>query len=102
MADNETRPEPLNDTSPPDDRANAPAWITFVLGGAILCVAGIGFIAVYGVPGVGPANQQQIANAPPAAAPAPTSGNATPGNATPGNTSQPETTGSGAPATPKQ
>jgi hypothetical protein len=51
MPDNETLPEPQGDTNPPDHRANAPAWITFVLGAVILLVAGIGFVAVYGVPG---------------------------------------------------
>jgi len=32
--------EPRVDENPPDHSANAPAWITFVLGGAILLVAG--------------------------------------------------------------
>ena len=96
MADNETLPESQNDASPPDRRAYVPGWIAFALGGALLFVAGIGFVAVYGVPGVGPSNQQQVAGAPPSAT-APASGAPAPGNA-----GQPETTGSGTPAAPIQ
>ncbi len=90
-------PEHQLEANPPDDRANAPAWITFVLGGAILFVAGIGFVALFGVPGQGPGgtspNQQQASGAPPP----PANQRAASGGAGPR-----ETTGAGAPTTPKQ
>ena len=89
--------EPRVDENPPDYRANAPAWITFVLGGAILLVAGIGLVALYGVPGQSPGgtsqSQQQSSGAPPPPANQ---------NATFGNAGTRETTGYGAPATPRQ
>ena len=99
--DTERLPEPRVDENPPDHRANAPAWITFVLGGAILLVAGIGFVALYGVPGQGPGgtspNQQQSQQQSPGAPPPPANQNATFGNA-----GTRETTGTSAPATPRQ
>jgi hypothetical protein len=89
--------EPRVDENPPDHSANAPAWITFVLGGAILLVAGIGFVALYGVPGQSPGgtsqSQQQSSGAPPPPANQ---------NATFGNAGTRETTGTSAPAMPRQ